>query len=402
MKIGITGGKGGTGKSTIAISIAISLSKKYKVLLVDCDVGCPNDHLIIGSDRKKIDDIFIYKPTFDEKKCIKCGLCGRSCKRNAILFVKDKVPILIEENCNGCKVCSIVCPVNAITKGKRKVGVLYSYKGIDFDCISAETVVGFEEESIVIKELKNWVEKIAQNYDFIIYDSPAGSGCPVISTIKGVDFAYVVAEPTPFGKYDYNLIAELLNKMKIPFSTIVNKVGKNSTLILDQSVVLNIPFNKEIYSSYSSSHFKGIDKVNSLVNHLESLGGVYAIVLDIKKDITVSVGSLGRILFTKGEYVYVGSAMNGILKRVNRHRTKDKRSIHWHIDYLTLNKDVVFKEAYFIFTNDKDKECEIARTLSRYGKTIKGFGSSDSECESHLIKIKGNSNILSNFMRRLI
>ncbi len=401
MKIGITGGKGGTGKSTVAISLAISLSKSYKVLLVDCDVGCPNDHTILGSEREKVRDTFIFKPIFDESKCIKCGLCGRSCKRNAILSIKDRFPILVEENCNGCQVCSMVCPVGAIKRGKRKVGTIYSYKGKGFDCLSAETVVGFEEESIVIKELKKEVDNIGSNYDFIIFDSPAGSGCPVISSLKGVDYTYVVAEPTPFGKHDFDVIAALLKKMNIPFSTIINKSGLGDDSIIPSStVVLRIPFDRKIYSSYSIANFDGIDEIDKLVDHIESLGGVYALVLKVKNEIEVEVGSLGRLLFKPGKYVYVGSAMNGILKRVKRHKSKEKGSLHWHIDYLTSNKDVEFEEAYFLFTNDKEMECEVAKRIAKYGEIVKGFGSTDSKCNSHLIKVD-KSEFLSNFMRRL-
>ena len=161
MRIAITGGKGGTGKSTVATALAIELSKKNKVLLIDADVDCPNDHLILNIKRKKVKDIYQPIPKFNLSKCKKCGRCAEVCREHAIIFIKDKYPILIPEQCIGCSACMIACPNKAISKDKKKIGTVYFGKyskknSINF--FSAETEIGVEEESPVVNALKTHIK----------------------------------------------------------------------------------------------------------------------------------------------------------------------------------------------------------------------------------------------------
>ena len=107
MKIAITGGKGGTGKSTISTALAVELAKKYKVILVDADVECPDDHIILSIKREKVKDVTAFLPLFNEKKCLKCGKCGEVCKENAIILIKDKFPFIAGKQCNGCGACLV-------------------------------------------------------------------------------------------------------------------------------------------------------------------------------------------------------------------------------------------------------------------------------------------------------
>jgi len=138
MRIGITGGKGGTGKSTIATALAVELAKKNKVLLIDADADCPNDHLILSIKRKKAKDVFQLIPKWDFKKCIKCGKCSFVCKQHAIVFIKNKFPIFIPEQCNGCKACMFACPTGAIKKDKKKIGSIYYGKKGNISFVSGE------------------------------------------------------------------------------------------------------------------------------------------------------------------------------------------------------------------------------------------------------------------------
>ncbi len=260
MIIGITGGKGGTGKSTIATSIAYYLSQKgMKVLLVDADVGCPNDHLIINAERKKVKDVYITIPEFDYDKCTKCGVCSKVCRANAIVFVKDKKPIFVPEQCSGCKACILACPNNAIRESKKKVGTIYSYSK-NFDCLSAESVIGLDEESIVVNALKEKVSEVEKNYDYIIIDTAAGTHCSVISALKYCDKAFAVTEPTPFGEHDLRLILKLLKIMNIDSGIILNKstIGdkgliKKVSRANDVEIIGEVPYSKKIVSSYSKS-----------------------------------------------------------------------------------------------------------------------------------------------------
>jgi len=258
MKIAITGGKGGTGKSTVATALAVELSKKNKILLIDADVDCPNDHLILNIKRKKIKDIFQPIPKFDFSKCKKCGRCAEVCRENAIVFVKDKYPMLIPEQCIGCSACMIACPNQAIGTDKKKIGTIYSGSNYNIDFFSAETEIGVEEESPVVNALKNHIISKERNYDFILIDSSPGTHCNVISALQGCELAFCVTEPTPLGAHDLELSLKLLKILKIPSKIILNKSGfGNNKIIKDiakeyqTEITVDIPYNKEILKSYS-------------------------------------------------------------------------------------------------------------------------------------------------------
>ena len=107
--------------------------------------------------------------------------------------------------------------------------------------------------------------------------------------------------------------------------------------------------------------------------------GIYVLIIELENNITITIGKLGKIYFKKGCYAYVGSALNGLENRINRH-FKSQKKFHWHIDYLLDNSCI--KEVIYAETQEK-KECMLAKTLNNYEK-IKKFGSSDCNCESHL------------------
>lgn len=113
--------------------------------------------------------------------------------------------------------------------------------------------------------------------------------------------------------------------------------------------------------------------------------GVYVLVILVGKDIRVDVGALGSISFEKGLYAYVGSAQNGLEKRVGRHLGGIKRKF-WHIDYL-LDSDAVRVVKVFYKEAEKAEECRIAEKVSERGVAVKGFGCSDCGCVSHLFRV---------------
>jgi len=257
-RIAITGGKGGTGKSTIATALALELAQKNKILLIDADVDCPNDHLILNIKRKKEKDIFQPIPKFNFSKCKKCGLCSRVCRENAIVFVKGKYPILIPEQCIGCSACMISCPYGAITKDKKKIGTIYSGKIKNLDFLSAETEIGVEEESPVVNALKDFAKDKEKKYDFILIDTSPGTHCNVISALSRVDLAFCVTEPTPLGQHDLKLILNLLKKLKIPSKIILNRADIGNKKLIQKiakkykaEVIAEIPYSEKILQAYS-------------------------------------------------------------------------------------------------------------------------------------------------------
>jgi len=276
MKIAITGGKGGTGKSTVVTSLAIELSKKNKVLLIDADVDRPNDHLILNIKRKKIKDVYQPIPKFDFNKCKKCGRCAEVCREHAIVFVKNKYPILIPEQCIGCSACMIACPYNAISTAKKKIGMIYSKKIKNLIFFSAETEIGVEEESPVVNALMTQIKNKEKESDFILVDTSPGIHCNVIAALQGCEIAFCVTEPTPLGAHDLELSLELLDLLKIPSKIILNKsdIGDKKSIEklakkYQKEIIIEIPYNKEILKSYSKGEPIEDENIKELVEFLE-------------------------------------------------------------------------------------------------------------------------------------
>lgn len=284
MKIAITGGKGGTGKSTISTALAVELAKKYKVILVDADVECPDDHIILSINREKLKDVTAFLPLFNEEKCLKCGKCGELCKENAIILIKDKFPFIIDKQCNGCGACFLVCPNEAISKNKQIIGSIY--QGIyEFDTkinenlilISGEMDIGCESSSPVVNATIDFASTL-EKYDFLLIDTAAGTHCNVITALMGADLALAVTEPTPLGKHDLNIILKLLEILKIKSEIIVNKSDIGDLNLIreferdyDVSVISEIPYSKRIIKSYSEGILIAHEKISEIVGSLERI-----------------------------------------------------------------------------------------------------------------------------------
>ncbi len=277
MKIAITGGKGGTGKSTIATSLAVELSKKNKILLIDADADCPNDHLILSIKRKKIKDVFQLIPKWDFKKCIKCGKCSMVCKQHAIVFVKGKYPIFIPEQCNGCRACMFACPTNAIGKDNKKVGSIYEGKKGNIDFLSAELEPNQPSSEFVINALNDYIKSKNKKYDFILVDTAAGTHCDVIAALEKSEIALAVTEPTPLGEHDLKLILELLRVLKIPSNIVLNKANVGDKNLIKRlaskfntKIIAEVPYEKSIMESYSKGKPVSHKSIKKLAEDLQN------------------------------------------------------------------------------------------------------------------------------------
>jgi len=258
MIISIASGKGGTGKTTIAVNLALSVKGAQ---ILDCDVEEPNSHIFINPEIKNKEYVFIPVPEVDVSKCDGCGRCGEVCVYNAIAVVNKKV-LIFSELCHGCGSCTYFCPQGAIKEIKKEIGFVETGEKGNLLFTHGKLNIGQMMSPPLIKAVKKHIDPGKIN----IIDAPPGTSCPVITAVRGSDFCVLVTEPTPFGLNDLVLTVEVLRKLNIPFGVVVNRsdLGDDKTdnycREQDIPILMKIPFKREIASCYS----KGIPIVKAL------------------------------------------------------------------------------------------------------------------------------------------
>ena len=272
MKIAITGGKGGTGKSMVSTSLAVEFARKEKTALVDADVECPNNHLLLGIKRKKYITVHQMIPKWDFDKCTRCGKCADVCKQDAIVFVKGKYPAFVKDLCIGCKACLVCCPQNAITETKKEIGIIYTGKNYNVNLISGELKIGELASGEVVSEVRKHSNKISKEIEaeIILVDSAAGVGCPVIASLIGNDYIVAVTEPTPSALHDLKRVLYLADHFGIKAGIVINKfdLAKDFCLEIEKfakeeniSIIGKIPYRKDFVDS--TIKMKPVVEINS-------------------------------------------------------------------------------------------------------------------------------------------
>lgn len=249
MRIAVASGKGGTGKTTIAVNLALALENST---LVDCDVEEPNANLFLKAKIEKRDYVYVSTPKIDLSKCVFCGECGKLCQYNAIAVIKDTATVF-PTLCHSCGLCILACPKKAVAEEKRAVGVIEEGWKKNIRFLQGILDIGEARSTPIIKKLK---EK-AGDKGVIIFDCPPGTGCAVAESIESVDYCILVAEPTLFSLYDLEIAAKLCNILNVPYGVVINRnmVGGVDVEAYCRKkkvpVLMKIPFKREIAELYS-------------------------------------------------------------------------------------------------------------------------------------------------------
>jgi len=252
MIISVASGKGGTGKTLVAVNLALTLSDVYRVQLLDCDVEEPDAHIFLHLATNRSEAVMIPVPRVDETKCTYCGRCAEVCVYNAIAVLKGKV-LVFPELCHGCGACSYLCPESAISEEGREIGVVETGDSGNMEFIQGRLAIGEPMAPPIIREVKKHIDRVRE----VIIDVPPGTSCPVVEAVKSSDFCLLVTEPTPFGLNDLSLAVELVRKLQIPCGVIINRSGvgyeKVEQYCQEQGIpiLLKIPLDRNIAILYS-------------------------------------------------------------------------------------------------------------------------------------------------------
>jgi MinD superfamily P-loop ATPase len=272
MIISVASGKGGTGKTLVATSLAISLKDRYRVQLLDCDVEEPNDHIFLRPVITGREIVSIPVPKIDEGKCTYCGKCAEVCAYHAIAVFPKNV-LVFPHLCHGCGACSYLCPEKAITEEGKEIGdVEFGHAdGVAF--VQGRLNVSEAMPTPVIRKVKERVD----NEGISIIDVSPGTSCPVVASIKGSDFCLLVTEPTPFGLNDLALAVETVRAVGVPCGVVVNRAGVGNGDLEEYCrkenlpVLLTIPLDTGIARLYS----RGITLAEGMPHWRERFTGLY-------------------------------------------------------------------------------------------------------------------------------
>jgi MinD superfamily P-loop ATPase len=270
MKIAIASGKGGTGKTTIATSLALSLAAESELtppLFLDCDVEGPNAHLFLKPEFTHHQEVGILIPEVNKSKCTYCGKCAEVCQYHAIAVLGKKT-LVFPQLCHGCGSCTLICPEGAISEVMDIMGVLEGGPATaEISFAHGVMHVGEPMAVPVIRQLKAWAvseleyspgdtststPNTSTQRQVVIIDVSPGTSCPVVEAVRGADYLILVTEPTPFGLHDLRLAVQVARQLDILAGVVVNRYGTGNSDVEEfcsaeeLPILMRIPFERTI------------------------------------------------------------------------------------------------------------------------------------------------------------
>lgn len=275
MKIAVLSGKGGAGKTFVAVNLSYCAQN---AVYVDCDVEEPNGRLFLKPQNTVTEEVYKLLPSFDRDKCTGCRKCVDFCKFNALVFIKNK-PVLFSDVCHSCMGCKIVCPSDAVGETRKPIGMIEEGSKGQLDIVTGILNLG---ESSGVPIIKKALEKAFSKNKTTIVDCPPGSACSVMESVNSCDYCILVVEPTAFGFHNFKMVYELVTLLNKKCGIVINRsygefkplddfCSKNQIPVL-----LKIPYSKDL--AYLTSEGKIAAEENEGIKEiftslLEKTGG---------------------------------------------------------------------------------------------------------------------------------
>lgn len=278
MIITVASGKGGTGKTTVAVSLALSVAADHHhltdrepanpatPLFLDCDVEEPNAGLFLKPTIEERREVGQLIPEVDPAKCTYCGRCAEVCQYHAIAVVAKKV-LVFPELCHGCGSCTLNCPADAIREVLDVMGTLERGWAGSVEFAQGTMDVGEAMAVPIIRQLKQWAIPPKPGDRPIILDAPPGTACPVVETMRGADLVLLVTEPTPFGLHDLRLAVEVArDELGLPVGVVVNRDGVGDEGVDEYCTAQGIPILMRILHDrrIAEAYSEGVPMVEAL------------------------------------------------------------------------------------------------------------------------------------------
>lgn len=252
MIIAVASGKGGTGKTTVAVNLALVIAESRSVEFLDTDVEEPNAHIFLNPTFTESEEVSIAVPSVDERLCTHCGRCGEVCAFGAIMAVNDRV-LVFADMCHGCGGCTLLCPQRAVSETPRTIGVVDRGHAGKMRFVRGKLNAGEPMSPPVIRGVKSGLGCVP----ITIIDVPPGTSCPMVESVRGSDFCLLVTEPTPFGLHDLRLAIEVVRKLGIPAGVVVNRSDIGGPIVQDYCdlagvpVLMSLPFDRQMAQAYA-------------------------------------------------------------------------------------------------------------------------------------------------------